>query len=223
MKFKKVLAYFLIFLLLSTLVLLYLAQQNTVKIYGGKTEIVDHSQFQVQQKSFCIENVFLLSEDGEHFIPQQRICVDKGKIVSIDSSFQAPSDWQSIDGSGKYLIPGLIDSHVHLFKSQNDLLLHLANGVTEIREMIGEEDHLKWREEIKAGRPGPDMFIASPRLGSFGTMEGWFMEVSQGYNNIPNAEEAKIKIDQYAELGYDAVKIYSFLNEEAYEAVNIYA
>lgn len=223
MKLKKVLKYVLIFLLLGSLILLYLAQQNTIRIYGGKTEIVNHSDFQIEQKSFCIEHVNLLAEDGESFISNQRIYIDNGKIVSVDSSFQAPSDWPTIDASGKYLIPGLIDSHVHLFKSQNDLLLYLATGVTEIREMIGEEDHLQWREEIKAGRPGPDMFIASPRLGSFGFMEGWFMKVSQGFNNIRDAKEAESYVNRYAELGYDAVKIYSYLNEEAYEAVNKYA
>ncbi|MEL6251010.1 MAG: amidohydrolase family protein [Bacteroidota bacterium] len=223
MKLKKVVRYVLIFLFLGTLVLLYLAQQNTIKIYGGKTELVNYNDFRQEQKSFCIENVFLLSEDGESFIPKQKICIDKGTIVSTDSSFQAPSEWQAIDGSGKYLIPGLIDSHIHLFKSQNDLLLYLANGITEIREMIGEEDHLKWRNEIQAGRPGPDMFIASPRLGSFGWLEGWFMEVTQGYNNIRDAKEAEEYVNRYAELGYDAVKIYSFLNKEAYEAVNKFA
>ncbi|MEM6803174.1 MAG: amidohydrolase family protein [Bacteroidota bacterium] len=223
MKFKKILAYILIFLLLATVLIAYLAKQNTIKIYGGKTELADYTAFELEQESFCIDHVNLLSEDGESFLPAQKICVEKGQIVSLDTSFQAPGDWKRIDGRGKFLIPGLIDSHIHLFKSQNDLLLYLANGITEIREMIGEEDHLKWREEIKAGRPGPDMFIASPRLGSFGLLEGWFMEVSQGYNNIRNAEEAREYINRYSELGYDAVKIYSYLNKEAYEAVNKFA
>lgn len=223
MKFKKILKYVLLFLLLATVLLLYLAQQNTLKIYGAKTELADYAAFKTEIESFCIDHVQLLSQDGESFTPPQRICIENGKIVSLDSSFQAPADWRMIDGKNKFLIPALIDSHVHLFKSQNDLLLYLANGITEIREMIGEEDHLTWREEIRAGRPGPDMFIASPRLGSFGWMEGWFMKVSQGFNNICNAEEAEEYVNRYAEMGYDAVKIYSFLNREAYEAVNKFA
>lgn len=191
-----------------------------IQIYGGHTEVVDYTQFSVPNKVVCINNVNILAPDGHEFIPNQTVHIEDGVIVSIDSLAQQSKEVTTINGQGKFLIPGLIDSHVHLFKSPNDLLLYVANGVTGIREMIGEENHLEWRKEIKAGRIGPDMYIASPRLGSFGLIEGWWMNWTQGFNNVRSAAEAESMVKAYAKQGYDAVKIYSYLNKESYEAIN---
>lgn len=223
MNWKKIFKYFFLTLFLGLIIIGYLAHQNTIHIYGGFTEVVDYTKFEATATNACIQNINVLSPTGDTFISNQTVCIENGVIVSIDTTIQDNVNHLVIDGKGKYLIPGLIDSHVHLFKSPNDLLLYVANGVTEIREMIGEEEHLKWREEIKAGRIGPDMYIASPRLGSFGALEGWFMKYTQGFNNIRNAEEAEAFVKKYKALGYDAVKIYSHLNKEAYEALNKFA
>jgi len=84
--------------------------------------------------------------------------------------------------------------------------------VTEIREMIGEKDHIKCRDEIDNGRIGPKIFVASPRLGTFGTINGWFMEYSQGYLSVKNKASAKKTIEDLYKEGYDGVKIYSHLH-----------
>lgn len=190
------------------------------QIYGGHTEVVDYKKFGTPGKAVSIYNVSILSPNGNTFIPNQTVRIENGIIISIDTVSIQSKDVTNINGEGKFLIPGLIDSHVHLFKSPNDLLLYVANGVTEIRELIGEEDHLRWRQEIREGRIGPDMYIASPRLGSFGLIEGWWMNWTQGFNNIRDAKEAESMVKNYAKQGYDAVKIYSYLNKESYDAIN---
>jgi Amidohydrolase family len=220
MNWKKLFKYLFIVLITGTGVMVVLANRNMTRIYGGLTEVVDSKRFNASAGSVWIYNVNILSEDGTEFIPNQNVLIEDGVIVTIDTISIKLQTAKKIDGKGKFLIPGLIDSHVHLFKSQNDLLLYVANGVTGIRELIGAEDHLKWRDEIRNGRIGPDMYIASPRLGSFGTVEGWFMNWSQGFNNIRNAKEAETMVKTYAAQGYNAVKIYSQLNKEAFEAVN---
>jgi len=220
MNWRKIAKYTFIVLSFSTVLFGYLANQNMIQIYGGKTEVVDHNIFTPSNEAVSITNVNVLSPDGSTFIPNQTVRIENGIITSIDTLSESAANATVINGEGKFLIPGLIDSHVHLFKSQNDLLLYVANGVTEIRELIGEEDHLKWRKEITAGRIGPDMYIASPRLGSFGLVEGWWMNWTQGFNNVRNAKEAASMVKIYAKQGYDAVKIYSYLNKESYDAVN---
>lgn len=220
MNWRKIIKYGFVLLILSTVIMGFLANQNMIQIYGGKTEVVDYNTFKPGNNTVCISNVNILTPDGDAFTSNQTVLIENGIITAIDSLYQQSKEVTNIDGEGKFLIPGLIDSHVHLFKSPNDLLLYVANGVTEIRELIGEEDHLKWRKEIKEGRIGPDMYIASPRLGSFGLVEGWWMNWTQGFNNIRDAEEAESMVKAYAEKGYDAVKIYSYLNEEAYDAIN---
>ncbi len=220
MNWKKLIKYFFILLLLALVVLAFLANRNMKQIYGGLTEVVDHRNISLPNNDVCINNVSILSPDGTWFIPNQHVCVENGVITSVDSVPPSFTEATVINGAGKFLIPGLIDSHVHLFKSPNDLLLYVANGVTAIRELIGEDNHLKWREEIGKGRIGPDMYIASPRLGSFGAIEGWFMEWTLGFDIFRNSEEAGQRVKEYAKQGYDAVKIYSYLNRESYEAVN---
>ena len=203
-----------------TLMMGFLANRNMTQIYGGLTRKVDFKQFNTPGQSIYIENVNVLSVDGAGFVANQTVHIENGLIVSIDTVFTNSKEAMHIDGGGKFLIPGLIDSHVHLFKSPNDLLLYVANGVTEIREMIGEEDHLKWRQEIRNGSVGPDMYVASPRLGSFGQIEGWWMQWTQGFDNIRDAKEAEAMVKAYAAQGFDAVKVYSYLNKESYEAIN---
>jgi len=219
MNWRKWIKYALVFLAITTSVAIYWFYRQGKQIYGGLTQQVDHERFEPQHGSFAITNVNILSPDGEKMIAEQTVLIEQGVITAIDSVLSLQEQNTIIDGKGKYLIPGLIDAHVHLFQSPNDLLLYLANGVTEIRELIGEKSHLKWKQEIESGRIGPQMFVASPRLGSFDNMEGWFMSQTQGYINIQDAGEARVTVNDLYQQGYDGLKIYSQLNKESYLAL----
>jgi len=213
---KYIGAFFIVLLIVGGI----LMHRDGKRMYGGLTEHVEHDKFKPKTGTVVIKNVHLLSTEGDSIIGNQNILLKNGIIKAIDSTLNIPLGAIIIDGTGKYLIPGLIDTHVHLLQSPNDLLLYLVNGVTEIRELIGEEDHLKWRNEIEKGRIGPKMHVYSPRLGSFETMEGWFMEYSQGFVNIKNAAEAKQAIKNFHEKGYDGIKVYSHVTKEVYKALN---
>lgn len=219
MNWKKWIKYTAIVLMILTIISFFLMARQGKRMYGGLTQRVDHTQFKPREGSFAITNVNLLAAEGDRLGAGQTVLIENGLITAVDSVVSIPENTTLIDGTGKYLIPGLIDTHVHLFQSPNDLLLYLANGVTEIRELIGEEAHLKWKQEIENGRIGPKMFVASPRLGSFEKLEGWFMSWSQGYLNVSNAEEGRETVKQLYEQGYDGIKIYSQLNKESYLAI----
>jgi len=164
MNWKRLFKYVAITLVLLTIIGMIWVTREGTSMYGGFTEKVDYEQFNPKEGPVAITNVNVLSTDGEHFIPNQTVFIEEGKITAIETEVEISEDIFTIDGSGKYLIPGLVDTHVHLFKSPNDLLLYIANGITEIRELIGEEDHLIWKKQIEDGRVGPKMFVASPRL-----------------------------------------------------------
>ncbi|MEM0994428.1 MAG: amidohydrolase family protein [Bacteroidota bacterium] len=189
------------------------------RMYGAYTKVVDHERFQPQTGCFGIRNVNILSPNCEQFIPQQSVLVENGEITKIDTQISMPPNIEIIDGTGKFLIPGLIDAHVHLWQSPNDLLLYIANGITEIRELIGSDEHLKWKQEIENGRVGPQMFVASPRLGSFSRMQGFVMEQTQWFQNVRDAKQARKIVYKYKKRGYDGLKLYSQLNREAYETL----
>lgn len=219
-KVLKWLKYAGIFFIASLIIGSIFMYREGKKMYGGLTEKVDYKQFKPKTGAVVIKNAQILSVEGDSLITNQNILIKNGTISAIDSVLNVPSEVTIIDGTGKYLIPGLIDTHVHLFQSPNDLLLYLANGVTEIRELVGENDHLKWRDEIENGRIGPKMHVYSPRIGSFDSMEGLMMEYSQGYTNIKNAAEAKKVVKEFHDKGYDGIKIYSQVTKEVYIALN---
>ena len=189
-------------------------------MWGAHTSVVDHAKFKTAQTRIAIENVNTLSTDGTRMLSNQTVVIDNGKIQSIGSNITVPSDSLIVDGEGKYLIPGLIDSHVHLWQSPNDLLLYLANGVTHVRELNGSQDHLRWREEIKNGRIGPRLFVASRRLNSNnylkGLLDGWTAKTS----SIGASEQAEATLSSFENQRYDAVKIYSFLSKEHFSSLN---
>lgn len=217
---KKYAKYLLTGWLLLTMIAGYWSYTELHTMYGKYTQVVDDSIFTPEDGPVVINNISILSENGEVFNPNQSIYIKDGRIISIDSTDLHLTQVTTIDGTGKYLIPGLIDAHVHLFESPNDLLLYVANGVTQIRELIGAPNHLRWKQEIAEGRIGPDMYVATPRLGSFGKMQGLFMKWSQGFANIQDAEQAEAAITKFQAQGYDGIKIYSHLNNEAYKAVS---
>jgi len=128
MNWKKVIKYTLGFLFLTTVVMVIMANRDLKKIYGGLTKKVDYNQFRSYEGPTAITNVNVLSPDGGSFISGQTVHIEDGVIKSIDTLGISKSELKSIDGTGKYLIPGLTDAHVHLFKSPNDLLLYVANG-----------------------------------------------------------------------------------------------
>ena len=224
MKRKKIkkwlLSSILVLVILSIGTIIFINYQLK-SMYGGHTEIVDYTQFKYIYKTTAVTNVNILSPDASTFIENQTVLIEQGKIKSIGEIIKLPKQIEVIDAQGKFLIPGLIDSHVHLFQSPNDLLLYLANGVTTIREMTGNIKHLKLRQEIdKGNRIGPNMFVASSKLNTHKTFEGWFVTWTQPVINVNKIDEIETTIKSLSDDGYDAIKLGSLLSKESYQALN---
>ncbi len=131
------------------------------QMLGGNTEQVDPSQLQTLSGRIAIHNVNVLATDSQTMRTNQSILVKGKQIEFVGSRTEIPypesvlESYHQIDGSGRYVIPGLIDSHVHVKKSKNDLLLYIANGVTQIGEMTGMSHHFDYLAEINQGAVGP--------------------------------------------------------------------
>ncbi|MEM8899771.1 MAG: amidohydrolase, partial [Bacteroidota bacterium] len=115
-------------LTLSTIASVIWANDQLDLMYGGKTKRVKSSLFEPTKGKIIIRNVSVLSPEADSMLPNRTVTLDQGKIISIDTVYQEVENIVSIDGTGRFLIPGLTDTHIHLWKSQNDLLLYLANG-----------------------------------------------------------------------------------------------
>lgn len=187
---------------------------------GAHAEVVDHTAFRASPGLTAITNVHVLAPDGSRMIAGRTVVFDGTRIISVDDGLDVPADARVVDGTGRYLIPGLVDSHVHLRQSQNDLLLYVANGVTYIREMSGNADHLDWRRQIEEGRIGPRIFMASEKLGKWGFFNGHFRRWTRNRINVGADGNAEALIQSMADDGFDAVKLGGSIDAGLYREIN---
>ena len=150
-------------------------------------------------------------------MPDQTVVIRDGQIQAVGprGEVTVPVDAVRIDGTGKYLMPGLADMHVHLeyFEDPSILKLFLANGVTTVRNMDGRPRILEWKKQIEEGTlPGPLIYTAGPLLDGDPPLRTDNLVVR-------NAEEARAAVIAQKAAGYDFIKVYTNLSAEAYEAV----
>ena len=124
-----------------------------------------------------VRHVNVVDVAGERIAGDQAVVTRGDDIVAVGPDAAIASQWQagrSIDGSGKYLIPGLWDMHVHfgggpeLIEENKALLpLYIAHGITTIRDASGDlpDQVLSWREEIANGSLfGPTLYTSGPKI-----------------------------------------------------------
>ncbi len=186
---------------------------------GGKTEVVDTSFFNPITDPIAITNVNVLSDDCSEMLEGMTVLLEEGEIKAVGKNIKIPTKHRVIDGSDQFLIPGLIDSHAHLQRSKNDLLLYLANGVTSIAELFGHDRHLNWRTDAQNGALSPNLFVATRKLGSqkglMPKVRSWF-GARKNYTSVGQARRA---VKKWKQKGYDAIKLSSFLNTDIYDAL----
>ena len=106
-----------------------------------------------------ITNVSVVDPEADTLLSGQTVVIEQGRITTLaaNDSLTIPEGAQQIDGSGKFLIPGLWDMHAHLgwaLAPQLTMPLFIAGGVTNIRELGGFaplELKKKWQAEIQSG------------------------------------------------------------------------
>lgn len=186
---------------------------------GEYIPVVNPKEYVTEYTTIGIKNINVLHADVTHFIPNQTVILKDGKISNISDSPEVDPSLTYIDGKGKFLIPGLVDTHVHLRSSKNDLYLYLANGVTWVWEMFGHDTHLKWRTEKRNGSISPSIFVATRKLGSRSGLYQWGKKYFNGGIEFTNSESARTGVRKLKQDGYDAIKLGSFINKNIYDIV----
>lgn len=150
--------------------------------------------------------VEVLPMTEERVLRDQTVLVEGGRIARIGSAsdVQLPAGTLRIEGRGRTLIPGLIDSHVHLL-DEGDLLVYLANGITTVRNLKGLPWHLELRERLARGE------ILGPRL----LTSGPFVNEPA----VRSVEDVQLAVAEQLEAGYDCIKIHGDLAPAAYAAL----
>ena len=119
-------------------------------------------------ESLAIVNVNVIPMTSEVVLPGRSVVVTDGRIVAIGDvdTTALPEDAAIIDGTDRYLMPGLAEMHAHVpGASSQDLErvlgLFVANGVTLTRGMLGQPSHIELRRLLAEGEIlGPRLFTS---------------------------------------------------------------
>jgi hypothetical protein len=160
----------------------------------------------------AILNVSVISMTTTDLWSGQTVVIRGGRISEVAPREKAlvPRGATRIDGTGKYLIPGLFDSHIHLQQDENtnrDLLtLFLVNGVTTVLNLYGTPLHLALRTAVDRGEiPGPRIFTSGRSVGA-----------PHGQTPAIAPEEIAREVAAQKRAGYDFIKLHGDLSLEAY-------
>lgn len=136
--------------------------------------------------------------------------IDVGKSRNLEEQFVASKNTVVKNGNNGYLLPGLIDMHVHPY-SQNALELSLSHGVTHMRIMNGVSQHLDWRERIESKQwLASSISVSSPIIRGDEQPLSW---------QATSEKEARALVNKAHQLGYDLIKAYGSLNQSALEGL----
>ncbi len=162
----------------------------------------------------AIVGATVLPMDREGELRDATVLVAGGRIMAVGPAAEVavPEGAQVVDGHGRFLMPGLVDMHVHTW-FPTDLPLFVANGVTTVRNMFGAPLHVGWRDEIAAGRLfGPTLVTAGPIVD--GDPPVW-----PGSRVVTTPDDARAAVREHVEGGYDFVKVYVGVPADAYAAL----
>ncbi len=158
-----------------------------------------------------------------NLVMENQTVVIRGDLISHVASaedLEFDDDATLIDGSGKFLIPGLAEMHGHVPPTdppsnaprymnmeyvENTLFLYTAAGITTVRGMLGWPNQLELKNKVSTKELiGPALYLAGPSFNG---------------NSINSVEEAINKVRQQKEEGWDLLKIHPGLTLEEYNAM----
>jgi CubicO group peptidase (beta-lactamase class C family)/imidazolonepropionase-like amidohydrolase len=157
-------------------------------------------------------NARIVDLDADTALPSRSLLIEDGRIAAIDSAggLPIPPEARVVDVGGRYVLPGLMDMHVHVGTEAGPL--YLANGVTGVRMMMGTEEELAARRDpLAADSAGVRVWLAGPLMA--GTETPW------PHVLVAGPEEARESVRAQARAGYDFVKVYDGLDAATYAAI----
>jgi imidazolonepropionase-like amidohydrolase len=190
----------------------------TRSLIAGAFALVAAASAHAQQPvagTIAIKNVNVLPMDAPRVLRDQTVIVENGRITRIGAaaSVAAPANATVVDGRGKFLMPGLIDTHIHLVAGTGapgdnvaqELALLVANGVTTARSLGGNaQNAVAIRDKVKSGELlGPRLLVAGASLNK---------------NSTPTAQAVREAIEKQSAAGFDFLKTHG-VSSEVYDTM----
>jgi hypothetical protein len=167
-------------------------------------------------QSLVFNHVTVIDATGATPMPDMTVVLTGERITTIGQSGRVtiPRGARVVNATGKYLIPGLWDMHVHLsWTKVSALPVLIANGITSVRDLGGRLSELdEWRTKIAAGLlTGPRIIRAGPILN--GQKFNTYQMVSG------NPDETRGVVHTLKEVGVDFIKTHRRMPRDSYFAL----
>jgi len=184
-----------------------------------------------RDSAIAITGATVIDATGRAPIQNATIVIRDGRIADVGGAGEVsvPRGATRIDASGRFVIPGLWDTHVHLASLGREGLATLVRfGVTSVRDLGGDLDSVRaWRDSIDAGRiQGPRIHLAGPIVEN----AEWLARASSlpvpglkeliaGRIPVGTEAEAVAAVDSIAALGVEVLKVRNSPPLPAYHAL----
>jgi hypothetical protein len=163
---------------------------------------------------------------GSNEYRDMTIIIRGDRIISVGPTANVfvPPGAVAHDVSGRFVIPGLWDSHVHLSQvGSNALPLLVANGITSVRDMGSDfRQILKWKAARAEGALIPRIIAPGPKLdgGSFlMRLAVRFTKWKHEMRFLSSPADARREVDELKAQGVDFIKVHNHLTPALYEAI----
>ena len=163
-------------------------------------------------ESTAFINVNVIPMTSEVVQSARTVIVTDGEIVTIGDVDRTPvpDDALIVDGTDRFLMPGLAEMHGHVpggSSAELERVLHLyvVNGITTVRGMLGQPSHLELRSDNQTGnRLGPRLYTSGPSFNG---------------RSVSSPARAISMVEQQHAAGYDFLKIHPGLTREEFDAM----
>lgn len=181
------------------------------------SQLLNNLSATFKPQTYVFRNVTVITMKDSLIFPAHDVLVENGIIKNVGKQLEVEASVSEIDGAGKFLLPGLIDMHAHLFPKHplvNTWMIEfLLYGVTSIRDMNGVEskDKLLLKERIAKNEIfAPTIYQASQLVDS---------EKHPYYLRVLTPDDGRKLVRDSKKAGYDFIKIYNGLRADVYHAI----
>jgi hypothetical protein len=174
----------------------------------------------------AITNVAVVDVERGRVLPAHTVTMKGDRIVTVAPTSRTPlvSTATVIDGTGRYLIPGLWDMHAHLGGSGNPLLLELpmftAHGVTGLRVMGAPRDLAGLARMRQLQTATGNGALIGPRVHAIASWavngEAGITDSMPPFFKARTREDGRALAQYFKESGYDLIKIYNNVSRDGY-------
>lgn len=161
---------------------------------------------------YAFVNVNVITMTESETLRGQTVVVSDGVIASIGpvDDQVVPDTATIIDGTDRYLMPGLAEMHAHIPPAgaqdlERILTLFAVNGVTTVRGMLGHPSHLSLRDALESGSPfGPRLYTSGPSFNG---------------SSVTGPRQAADRVRAQHLAGYDFLKVHPGLDVAEFTAM----